>query len=276
MGLKTVIIICTTILSLLLAGSIYMSLRSIMKKQTPGPQGPQGPQGATGPRGASGKQGAAGKPASSRDNDEDQNLQQFIKHFTTVMSALYSDPTDKPGDKSSDTTNISNSDLDAAQDAFRVGLINTFKDTDALTTTLPHALTNSAWQSADNNEAFRKANKNIGVDCDEDSVCKVTNADKLKQYRGGDTDYVDAAGLNIGGNPYGDKSEGSLHVSHAGYADGAKHASKSDESTWTKYGINSGYGTLSVQYGTDGRSAGGKVTFKALDGRGDWCDGHGC
>ena len=219
----TIFIIGSTITSLLLIGSIVMSILSIMKKQTPGPQGPQGPQGATGPRGASGKQGAAGKPASSRDNDEDQNYQQFTKYFTKLMSTMYSDPTDKPSDKSD--ASISNSELDAAQDAFRAGLSNTFKDTDALSTALPDALSKSQWQSANNNEAFRKANKNIGVDCDAGSVCKVTNADKLKQYRGGDTDYVDAAGLNIGGNPYGDKSEGSLRVSHAGYADGAGNSS---------------------------------------------------
>ena len=203
----TIFIICTIILSLLLAGSIYMSWRSIMKKQTPGPQGPQGPQGATGPKGDSGKRGAAGKPASSVDNDEEQNLQQFIKHFKTIMSLMYSDPTDNPDDKDSDSDkqshikNISKSELDSIQDAFTTGLSNAFdQPNNPMQTHFSKALTNSGWQSADNNEAFRKANKNIGVDCDAGSVCKVTNADKLKQYRGGDTDYADAAGLNIGGS----------------------------------------------------------------------------
>ena len=199
MGLKTLIIVCTTILSLLLIGSIVMSILSIMKKQTPGPQGPQGPKGPQGPQGVSGKQGAAGKPASSRDNDEDQNYQQFTKYFTKLMSTMYSDPTDKPSDKSD--ASISNSELDAAQDAFRAGLSNVFdQPNNPMQTHFSKALTNSGWQSADNNEAFRNANKNIGVDCDAGSVCKVTNADKLKQYRGGDTDYADAAGLNIGGS----------------------------------------------------------------------------
>ena len=200
----TIFIICTIILSLLLAGSIVMSILSIMKKQTPGPQGPQGLQGPQGPKGESGKRGAAGKPASSVDNDDEQNLNQFVDNFTKVMSMMYSNASDKPSDKDSDSKQISSSKLDAAQNAFRTGLSNTFKDTDALTSVMPEVLTNSGWQSANNNEAFRTANQNIGVDCDKGLVCTVTNATNatnanlLKQHN--KEHYVDAAHLNIGGN----------------------------------------------------------------------------
>ena len=196
----TIFIICTMILSLLLAGSIVMSILSIMKKQTPGPQGPQGPKGERGLQGTAGKRGAAGKPASSVDNDDEQNLNQFVDNFTKVMSMMYSNASDKD----SDSKQISSSKLDAAQNAFRTGLSNTFKDTDALTSVMPEVLTNSGWQSANNNEAFRNANKNIGVDCDKGLVCTVTNATNatnanlLKQHN--KEHYVDAAHLNIGGN----------------------------------------------------------------------------
>ena len=70
---------------------------------------------------------------------------------------------------------------------------------------------------------------------------------------------------NVSGTAYG-KSEGSLRVAYAGSAGSAKKASY----------LQTENGKLEILYGSDGRSAGGKVVFTVLNNRGNWCDGHGC
>ena len=204
----TILIICTAILSLLLIGSIVMSILSIMKKQTPGPQGPQGPKGATGPKGASGIRGAAGMPASSRDNDDEQNLEMFADNFTKLMSLMYSNAisTTEPSDGV-----LSDAKLNAAQDAFTAGMSNAFdQPNNPMQSHFSEALTNSGWQSGDNNAAFRKATKNIGLDCDEDSSCSVDKANQLKQD---EQNYVGAESLNIGGSSKGFSVDGTFVAS---------------------------------------------------------------
>ena len=133
-------------LSVLLVACIIVSILNIIKKAIPGPPGPIGKTGPQGEKGATGATGPQGRDAVLKKGEQlEPTPTEIAEAFNTKL--------------------VNNLQSGTSQDAFQLAIQRAFQSSPVLPAALPQALAESNWQSANTDEAFRKALENVGLSC---------------------------------------------------------------------------------------------------------------